>query len=169
VSAAITGRTLTLDYFERTGSANIAMSVIQDQYSFTDSPNNLSTTTRTNSLAYGDSSILWRGYFDTSAGGFDLSYRRLYALSANTRFFVEQSTDGGFNWTPIASENLTGPAQLLSFEYNSVDAGATADTWQQRTVPLSADANLMIRFRLNTETSASQLDGVYIADVSISP
>lgn len=168
VGTAIVNGTLTLDYFEDGGDANIAMSVIKDQYSFTDSPNALTTTTRTSSLRYGDSSMLLRGFVNTSGGG-TLNYRRIYALGANMRFFVEQSTDGGFTWVLIASESLTGAAQVLPFEYDGNNPSVTASQWQPRTVPLTSDANLMIRFRINTTTTTigNLKDGVYLADISI--
>ena len=170
---ATTSRNLFLDYFAGTGDANIALSVTRDQFSFTDSPNALETTTRTSSLGYGDSSMMINGFVDTNvtagADVYNLRYRRVYAIGTGTEMYVETSTDGGFTWTIQSGQTLNTPAIFLPFEYLSVPPATSPDGWDAQTVALPDNDNVMIRFRLNTDPPTDLRDGVYIADISIAP
>ncbi len=167
-------RTLTLEYFRTTGNAEIILNASGSSYSFTDSPNTYTGCTSgagcvagfqtVTSVQPGNSSLMLSGYFNfTSSTTPSLDYQRYYDLTANTKFYVETSTDGGFTWSQLGGETLTGATTRLP------TSGAQ---WDQRAVSLSSvagQANVIIRFRLDTRTAASTGDGVYIAAVQVNP
>lgn len=167
-------RVLTLEFYENGGSAKIILNATRGSYSFTDSPNTPYTACSPNdgdtcingltvvkSVYRGNSSLMMNGYFSLPVSGTpSLAYQRLYQLPANNFFYVEVSTDGGFTWTTIGSETLSGTTRLPPGNY-----------WEQRTVSLSAysgQAHMMIRFRLDTRGSGgTTADGVYVADIRV--
>ncbi|MDX2160080.1 MAG: hypothetical protein SF162_02025 [bacterium] len=165
-------RRLTLDYFENTGGAVIAMSVSQNEFSFTDSPNNYGTVypiSAVMSLDYGDSSLILNGYINTTAapGTQVLSYRRLYWLENNQRFHTEVSSDGGFTWTNL--NTVSGYIEMLPVSGNDSNAETTSDTWQLVSYNLPEAARVVIRFRMETFAAGTNniQDGVYITDVRV--
>ena len=146
VSTPIT-RMLSLEFYENTGQAQIELYATSSSYSFTDSPNTPSGAgfTTVKSLFPGNSSLMLNGFFDLStAPNRTLSYQRLYDLKAANTFYVEYSTNGGFNWTAFGSETLSNATRTI------------ASGWQQRGpagLTLPAQPNVMIRFRLDTRAA----------------
>ncbi|MFN8450341.1 MAG: PA14 domain-containing protein [Anaerolineae bacterium] len=172
VSSAIS-RVLTLEYYENGGGAVMILNATRSNYSFTDSPNTPYTAcspddavtcinglTVVQSVTPGNSSLMLNGFFDLSGAGTpSLSYQRLYQLAANNFFYVEVSTDGGFNWATLTGENLSNTTRLPPGNY-----------WDTRNIDLSSykQPNVMIRFRLDTRTSGGTTrDGVYIANIRV--
>ncbi|MEO8394255.1 MAG: hypothetical protein ABI700_14790, partial [Chloroflexota bacterium] len=179
VGATPVTTTLTLEFYENAGAAEIILNATSSTFSFTDSPNppSGSTFTLVNSIYPGNSSLMLNGFFNLAASSTPvLTYQRLYDLAANNIFTAEVSTDGGFTWAvlpqsipplpatppPVGSlETLTGPASRLP----------PGNYWEQRSIDLSAYkvANVMIRFRLDTRTASGTGDGVYLADIRVTP
>ncbi|MCC6804551.1 MAG: hypothetical protein IT319_16830, partial [Anaerolineae bacterium] len=165
---------LTLEFYENGGDAVIILNATKGGYSFTDSPNTpysacspndgdtcINSQTVVKSDYPGNSSLMLKGFFNLSTSTTpSLQYQRLYLLPANNRFYVEVSTDGGFNWTTITSENLENTTRLPPSNY-----------WDQRNVSLAAyngQAHVMIRFRLDTRSSGGTTgDGVYISEIIV--
>lgn len=90
--------------------------------------------------------------------------------------YVEISTDGGTNWTTLASYSGTtsspyqGPklSSVKGVSTQEVSASAT-EPWVMEQIDLSAyagQANVKVRFRLETDASVVR-DGWYIDDISI--
>lgn len=159
-------RTLTLEFFNWAGPANLWLAISRQYGSFTDSPNSGSgaSWTTVNSTQRGDSALLLNGYFNLT--GFpnpSLGYQTLYTLGSQTPFYVEVSTNGGFTWSQVDSIGASAS--------NPITSG-----WQQRTINLSGtagnQANVMIRFRLDARaatTSTRVKDGIYLADIRLTP
>ncbi len=151
-------RTLTFQFYENGGGAVAELFATSTSYSFTDSPNTLSggTFTTINSLTPGNSSLMLNGYFNLvgSPNTPVLSYKTLYDMGSNSRLRSEYSTDGGFTWTQGSSQTGT---RLLT---------ANQD-WLDVTVTLPQSNNVMIRFRLDTRSTPTTNDGVYIANVQV--
>jgi hypothetical protein len=180
--------TLSLDWFEDGSDADLAMSVTRDQFSFTDSPNSGTISTPgsnyvlTESVRYGESSLMLNGYFNTSAvsGTQYLKYRRLFSLTNGSNFSVEYSTDGGFSWSawwPINwgdTENISGWAITTIFDMYGQDVNEDPNDWDEQgdsnELNLPEGSNIMIRFRLSTTGTGdnSTLDGMYLTDISVS-
>ena len=166
VGASPVTTTLVLEFYERTGGAEIILNATSSSYSFTDSPNTPSGVgyTVVNSIYPGNSSLMLNGYFNLSdplKPNKTLAFQRQYDLKSNNLFYVEVSTNGGFSWTQIASENLS----------NSSTINPTPLGWQQRSVDISSyigsGTNVMIRFRLDTRSASSTGDGVYLSDIQV--
>lgn len=173
VSSGIT-RVLTLEFYENGGDAIVILNATRSSFSFTDSPNPqtgcghnpptcVNGFSTVNSTYPGNSSLMLGGVFSLPSGTPRLEYQRLYDLPANNFFYVEVSTDGGFAWTQIGTETLSGSQRLPPSQY-----------WESRVVPLSSylgQTNVMVRFRLDTRGAAATGgvtgDGIYIASVRI--
>jgi hypothetical protein len=164
VSTAMT-RTLVVEFYENTGGAEIILNATSSTYSFTDSPNTPSGVgfTQVNSIYPGNSSLMLNGYFAIPSGSTTaaLSYKRLYDLGSNSTFYVEASTDGGFTWSQIATETLSGATKRMP----------PGNTWQQQGAALTSSTytghNVIIRFRLDTRTASTTNDGMYLTDIRI--
>jgi hypothetical protein len=172
-------RTLTLDYFDISGDQYLSLTIIPPgASSATDSaniaPTGVSGTAVTgqvfggmgytiaNSKDYGYSSLTLNGVLNLSTSTSPiLRYSRYYAMTANTSFRVEFSSDGGFTWDVISSENLDGVNTLLP----------PANIWETRTVSIPAgyrNANFALRFRLDTRAAPGATgDGVWIGSVEV--
>ncbi|MFN8531024.1 MAG: hypothetical protein U0670_20670 [Anaerolineae bacterium] len=164
-----TPRNLTLEFYENAGSANIALSITADSFSFTDSPNTMGApVVVVNSIPYGDSSLTLNGYVNTqgTAGTQSLYYRRLYQIPANTYLYTEYSTDGGFTWT--IGNTKTGAAEFLTTTGSDYTVEASPDTWEQIAVALPDANRVIVRFRYAQFGAGTTVqDGVYITDVYI--
>ncbi len=146
-------RTLTVEYYENGGGAVLYLGATRSSFSFSDSPN---IGGQQNSAIRGNYSLVSDGFFNLAATGpSSLRYQRLWNVRDNQRFYVEYSTDGGFTWTTINSENL-----------NNSSRGVTSG-WQQRNVDLTSinSATVMLRFRMDTRTLYDTNDGVWITDI----
>ncbi len=176
VGSSTLSRTLTLDYFETTGTQFLTLNIASGAASVTDSPNTAGTGSGSNdsgslgytsvaSAIYGYSSLVLNGVLDLStAANPVLSYTRYYNLSTGMNFFVEFSNDGGFTWNTITAETVSGtntpPTVYLP----------PSNTWQQRSIAIDSTyrtARFCVRFRLDTRTASTMLDGVWIGSVQV--
>lgn len=171
VSTALS-HTYTLEFFENSGAANIAMNASTSQFSFTDSPNPTGGSQVypdyvRNSVTYGDSALVLNGYINTSAvsGVQSLYYRRIYWLGADMVLYTEISDDGGFTWS--TEDTVWGYEELLPVAGDDWTAETTPDTWDLVTITLPEAERVMIRFRLETFSSTDLRDGVYISDIRV--
>lgn len=175
VSSFIT-RTLTLEYFELTGSAVVALYIAQDAGSFSDSPNIESggTWTTVNSELRNHSSIYSNGVFDFSGNSAPfLLYHQLYALNNGNRTRVQISTNGGMSWTTLSGTALHNTIRMLpSNSWQEVVVpltGYTTQNYAGSNIPCCANTpNVMIRFNYYTDsTSPSTNDGWYVTNIRV--
>ena len=85
-----------------------------------------------------------------------LQYFERYALGNGDSVWVEASTDGGFNWTPLAGTRRTV---------------GTVSAWTERIASLGAynqSADFRIRFRLKSDAS-TVADGWFVDDLALLP
>lgn len=171
-SATPITRTLTLEYYEDGMTAEIILNATSSRYSFTDSPNPPvgSGFNYVASVYPGNSSLMLNGFFDLSAAATPaLRYKILYDLTANSFFYVEVSTDGGFSWSQLSSLTLNNTSRLPpAYDWLEV----TADLRPSATAPYNyLQPNVMIRFRLDTRTATALNggtgDGVYLTDIRV--
>lgn len=95
-----------------------------------------------------------RGIRLDSFTNYFLRYFERYALVPGDSIMVQISTDGGVNWSTMAS---------------TVRTTGTLSTWTERIVPLGAyyrSSNFRVRFRLKSDLSGTA-DGWYVDDVAI--
>lgn len=156
-------RTLTLDFYENSGTATVYLAISQQNFSFTDSPNTFggATWTAVDSTRRGDSALILDGYFDfTGRPSPVLSYNALYDLGSQTTLYVEVSGNGGFTWSTVDT--------VWGGSYRDMTSG-----WESRSASLAAAGNQtrsMIRFRLDarTATDASMVsDGMWISGIQV--
>ncbi len=180
--SSVTPRTVTVDHFQATNTAVIAMGATTSQYSFTDSPNSGTiaspgaTYTFLNSVSYGNSSLILNGVINTNAiaGSTNyLNFRRLYLFEANMLFTAEYSTDGGFTWTALSGANAgstggrTAMFPVAVSGFSGLPNANTQDWEQVQGLALPETDALLIRFRLSTFSAVSTSDGVYVTDIYI--
>lgn len=147
-------RTLTLEFFEGGGSANIYLGATRSSFSFSDSPN---LGGEQDTPADGNFSLISDGFFNLSpTGPSTLTYQRLWDFNGSQRFYVEYSTDGGFTWTQV--DSITGGSRTI--EYG----------WEPRTINMTGvnSPAVLLRFRMDTRTESNPDDGVWITDIRLS-
>jgi Flp pilus assembly pilin Flp len=175
VTGGTISRTLTLDYVENSGDAVMVLSMTSGTFSMTDTPNVVSGTsgsgettggfgyTQVASSNYGWSSLVLNGVIDmTGASSPQFTYTRYYNLTANTNFRLEFSSDGGFTWNVIASEDINGAASLLP----------PANPWQTRTISIPGaylNNRFTFRFRLDTRAAGAGAtgDSIWIGNIVV--
>lgn len=153
--------TLTLEYYERSGNAVLQFGASKDDYAYTDSPNTENAVAPggydvVNSIQYGDSSLMLNGYFNLSspAPTHELTYNLIWTMLAGQNFYLDTSTDGGFTWSNVVNETISGSSSDMQ-------------PFNTRTVSLPQSANVMFRFRMNTTAGSATGDGVWIDDIKV--
>jgi CSLREA domain-containing protein len=162
VSMPITNRVMMVEFFEQDQDATLILNATRDAFSFTDSPNTptgiIGDYTILNSPFNTMTTMTLNGYFDLSGSAApQLRYYRAWNMAAGTTFTVETSTDGGWSWTAIPSETMTGAGMSLP----------PYQDWQARTMTLPSASNVRIRFKLDTRGSFTTGDGIYLTDISV--
>lgn len=163
---------LTLEYYNKYGNGRLTVGTDANDFSYTDTPNTANPGApggydTVNSIGRGDASMMTNGYFNLStAPNRRLAYDRIWNLANNQSFHIDISTDGGFTWTR-ADDNSA---------YNDIDGGESLwgswsnippSPWQRRYVLLPQAANVMFRFRMDTRSTSSPFDGIYIDNITV--
>jgi Flp pilus assembly pilin Flp len=159
-------KTLVLDFLENTGNAYLTVNIGSGAYSATDSPNTLSGSTYTtiSSAQYGYSGLLLNGVINlASVANPTLRYTVYHDLATNSNFYVDFSNDGGFTWNTVRTINGGGTDVLPPNDWLTVDINLNSF------LPTTdyTVANFTVRFRLDTRTSGSTTDGVWIGSVQV--
>ncbi|MBK8032612.1 MAG: hypothetical protein IPK17_24655 [Chloroflexi bacterium] len=160
----LTNRYLYFDYFENGGDAIVSLSAAVNSYSISDSPNtwNGSGWNVVTSTVPGNVSLMLNGFIDMSnvANNYNMQYLRMYDAGTNNAFYLEVSTDGGFTWSTVGSETLSGGSANIR----------PANDWQTRTVNLNAyrgSATVTFRFRVDTRSASTGGDGYYVTNIVV--
>jgi hypothetical protein len=165
----VQNKTLVLDFLENTGNANLTVNIGSGASSASDAPNpqSGSTFTKITSSQYGYSSLLLNGVVNiASVPSPVLRYTIYHDLELNTNFYVDVSTDGGFNWTTV--DTISGVAGGT----RQTPAATPPVTWIQRPdinlIPYR-NANFTFRFRLDTRAAGlgATGDSVWIGSVEV--
>lgn len=172
VSSFIT-RTLTLEYFELSGGATVALYIAQDAGAYTESPNSESggVWTTVNSLSPSHSSIYSNGVFDFTGNAAPfLLYHQLYVLPSNNTARAQVSTNGGRNWTNVATQG-SGTRILPGSSWQEVVVsltGLTTQNYAGGNITCCANTpNVMLRFNHFTSGAASTNDGWYVTNIRV--
>lgn len=160
-------RRFIVEYYENSGGATTWAAITNNTFSYSDSPNTPagSNWTVVKSPIYGDYSLILNGFVNLASSATPrLAYSRLYDLTAQSLFSVEVSINGGFTWTTIASENISNATRVFT------------QGWEDRNVnlatPAANQANVMIRFRMDTRTATNTglvNNGIWVTDIQIIP
>ncbi|NDJ63246.1 MAG: Flp family type IVb pilin [Chloroflexi bacterium] len=168
---------LQLWFYENTGQADVSMSAVRINSggSYTDSPNLYrpagncpsGTTFRSatgyciiDSIPNGQSALVLNGYFNLDPppaapqlpGNPRLLFYR-YSDFDGGRLYVEQSLNGGFDWTGLTNFNN--------------DRMPPSNDWDLRGVGLTQEPQVIVRFRMDNSTNGDPGDGVYITDINL--
>lgn len=162
----LTDRYLYLEFFENGGNATIGLSAAVNSFSISDSPNtwNGSGWVPVTSTVPGNASIMLDGFIDLSdtSRSYYLEYARMWDVSSapNNAFYVEVSTDGGFTWTTIGSETISGSSENIRPTRN----------WEDRIIDLTAyegNDTVTFRFRIDTRSATVGDDGYFITNIAV--
>ncbi|GIK62839.1 MAG: hypothetical protein BroJett018_06330 [Chloroflexota bacterium] len=145
--------TITVDYYENTGSALFQLGLYTGSLVFHDSPpSNRPGGTPVDYEDLTDTSVTLEGQVSL-AGTVNpaLIWQDSVSLDLIDYTIIEVSTDEGFTWTEVYRRATDNPA------------------WTQRTVDLTsfAGSNITIRFRLDAMLDAQVDDGWFIDNISI--
>jgi len=175
---------IVLEYYERTGSATLTLSLGGSTFSFTDSPKQGAGVSFPDipALPNADTALTLNGVLDLQGTTRPvLEYYTLYELGNSSDAFVEVSNDGGFTW------RMTGLTNDIPLITNGCGSGANSstcdfyddpqftgvrvpgNTWQLRRHNLSNYEGqlIMIRFRLRrTGTECLSLDNTCTSTAS---
>jgi hypothetical protein len=163
---------IILEYYERTGTATLTVSLGGSTFSFTDSPKQGAGVIFPDipALPNASTTLTLNGVLDLQDTTRPiLEYYTLYELNNDSRAIVEVSDDGGFTWrnnglttdVPLVTGGCGSGANSSTCEfYDDPEFGGAiripgANTWQLRRHNLSLYENklIMIRFRLNRSTT----------------
>jgi hypothetical protein len=162
---------IVMEYYERSGSATITLSLGGSTFSFTDSPKQGAGVGFPDipALPNADTSLILNGVLDLQGTTQPiLEYYTLYELSGASSAVVEVSTDGGFTWR---NNGLGDDIELIPGGCGSGSNSSTCayydgpsfsgstrvpgSTWQLRRHNLTNYEGqlVMIRFRLDRDTT----------------
>lgn len=184
------GYLLTVQYYERFGSGEIALGISGPNSSFGDSPLLVPTTNTINEPAnyLSNTALILNGLLDLRSSNEPIiTYYTKYDMrDIDATAYLEVSTDGGFTWT---RDNLRNPAVIVPggfVEANSATSWGGRygnpgdDNWDLRSNYLGAYKGnlLMVRWRLDVDADRDTVtatyernnryaDGVNITDINI--